>query len=583
MDALVPILALVVSVVAAGLMWRAGAGARRQVALVLGGVVAVAAALALARSPAKAPTPAGTPARDGQGGYASSDACRACHPSEHASWGRSYHRSMTAEATAANVRAPLPARVAFEGASWTITTANERVVVQREGATEAQPVLLTTGSHHYQAYWLPGARPGELKLFPLVWRVSEGRWLPRRDVFLQPPGASGEAGPGARWNSNCIACHAVAGRPRHDEEANAYATRTAELGIACEACHGPGADHVAARKSPLARLSQNGTSDPTIVNPARLDPAAASRVCGQCHAFSYPRNEDQFWSDGYAGTLRPGDPLERSRWILFPETFAQPDAPRIDADLGSIYWSDDTIRVGGREYNALVKSPCFERGEGERKLSCLSCHSMHASEPDDQLRRDRTTSQICSGCHADKEGAAHTHHAPGSAAAECVACHMPKTTYALLKGIRSHRIETPSARTAVLTGRPTACNLCHLDRSIAWTAARLGEWGHAETLPEVEASVLAQPAAARLALAGDAAMRALVADALGDPAVRAAAGSDWQAELLDVLATDDYAAVRLIAERSRTAYGAPARALVDAPTRGILLAERDRRAITISE
>jgi predicted CXXCH cytochrome family protein len=582
MDALLAIAALAVLTIAAGLMWRAGAGARRQVALVLGAVVAVAAAVAFARPPAKAPPPEGTPRRDATGGYASSDACRACHPSEHASWARSFHRSMTAEGTAANVRAPLPAKVTFEGEAWTLAASAERVVVQRAGG-EPEPLILTTGSHHYQAYWLPGARPGELRTFPLVWHVGEGRWLPRRDVFLQPPGAAGEAGPGARWNSNCIACHAVAGRPRHDEEANAFSTRTAELGIACEACHGPGAEHVAARRSPLARLSQNGTSDPTIVNPARLDAAAASRVCGQCHAFAYPRDESRFWTDGYAGTLRPGDPLEPSRWVLFPETFAQPDAPRIDADLGSIYWSDGTIRVGGREYNALVKSPCFERGEGERKLSCLSCHAMHASEPDDQLRRDRTTSQICSGCHAGKEGPAHTHHAVGSPAGACVACHMPKTTYALLKGIRSHRIESPSARSAVLTGRPTACNLCHLDRSIAWTAARLRDWGHPETLPVVDDAVLTLPAGARLALAGDAAARALVADAMGDPDARAAAGSDWQATLLDDLAHDDYAAVRLIAARSRAGFAPATRVLVDATTQGNLLAQRDRRAITISE
>jgi len=33
------------------------------------------------------------------GGYRSSDTCRACHPSQYASWHASYHRTMTQVAT----------------------------------------------------------------------------------------------------------------------------------------------------------------------------------------------------------------------------------------------------------------------------------------------------------------------------------------------------------------------------------------------------------------------------------------------------------------------------------------------------
>ena len=36
-----------------------------------------------------------SPSRSLDGGYVSSDACKACHPGEHASWHRTYHRTMT--------------------------------------------------------------------------------------------------------------------------------------------------------------------------------------------------------------------------------------------------------------------------------------------------------------------------------------------------------------------------------------------------------------------------------------------------------------------------------------------------------
>ena len=159
---------------------------------------------------------------------------------------------------------------------------------------------------------------------------------------------------------------------------------------------------------------------------------------------------------------------------------------------------------------------------------------------------------------------------------------MPKTTYALLKSIRSHRIETPSVATAMATGRPTACNLCHLDRSLAWTAAQL-ETRWKLPAPTLDPSMRDVPVAAWLALRGDAAMRALVAEALSDPDARAASGSDWQNAVLSDLEGDDYAAVAAIAQRSRAMMPPSQRELVDPLTRSLLLAQRDRRAITISE
>ena len=35
-------------------------------------------------------------------------------------------------------------------------------------------------------------------------------------------------------------------------------------------------------------------ADPTIVHPARLSPERSAAVCGQCHAYAYPRDEDEW-------------------------------------------------------------------------------------------------------------------------------------------------------------------------------------------------------------------------------------------------------------------------------------------------
>jgi len=49
-----------------------------------------------------------------------------------------------------------------------------------------------------------------------------------------------------RWNDNCVFCHNVAPNPGRDPSSGAFKTTVAELGIACESCHGPGAAHVRA-------------------------------------------------------------------------------------------------------------------------------------------------------------------------------------------------------------------------------------------------------------------------------------------------------------------------------------------------
>src|SRR5262249_54325455 len=150
---------------------------------------------------------------------------------------------------------------------------------------------------------------------------------------------------------------------------------------------------------------------------------------------------------------------------------------------------------------------------------------------------DREGDTACIACHA--ETAPHAHHAAGSPGASCLACHMPRTSYALLGAIRSHTIDSPSARSTAHTGEPNACNLCHADRSLAWTANKLTEWYGAApvALSEDAASV---PYGELAALRGDAATRVLMADALGEGDATAAGGRVYREAPLAELLVDPY-------------------------------------------
>lgn len=511
--------------------------------------------------------------------WVGSGACLPCHPGEHASFGRTFHRTMTQEPTLAAVRAPLDGRpLAAESGVFRLRAEGPRVVADLAGREGPVDVALVTGSHREQAFWVAGPRPGELVLFPFVWMIEARRFVARRDAFLLPPDAPM---PVVRWGSSCIACHAVAGEPRRDVPRDRWDTRVAELGVACEACHGPGGRHVARHRDPIARYAQRGAADATITNPRRLAPEKSAAICGGCHAFAYPRDEAEWWSRGYTRSHRPGDELERSRFVLSPATLGDPLAPSIDADVSGLFWPDGSVRVGGREYNGLVASPCFVRGAGERKMTCTSCHAMHAGDPSGQIAPARVGDAACTSCHADERARSHGHHAPGSEGNACVSCHMPRTSYALLGATRSHRVASPSALRTADTGEPNACNLCHLDKPLAWTASWLTTWyGEREKAsfsPDGAPTRVAE--GLRAALVADAAVRAIVADALG----RSASTSPEVVLARRVLQRDPYAAVRWMASRGAPGPAGPVSDLLDDDALRVLLARRDARAVTIAE
>jgi hypothetical protein len=126
---------------------------------------------------------------------------------------------------------------------------------------------------------------------------------------------------------------------------------------------------------------------------------------------------------------------------------------------------------------------------------------------------------------------------------------MPYTTYGLLKAIRSHQIDSPSVAKTQETGRPDACNLCHLDRSLGWTAGYLAKW-YQQPSPPLNEEEQNLSSAVTMLLRGDAGQRALIAWSMGWAPARKISGEDWLAPYLGQLLEDPYLAVRYIAGRS---------------------------------
>jgi hypothetical protein len=261
----------------------------------------------------------------------------------------------------------------------------------------------------------------------------------------------------------------------------------------------------------------------------------------------------------------PGANLHDSRLVVQPahadqQTLLEEKAANDPEFLRGHFWSDGMVRVSGREYNMVEESPCFQGND----YSCLSCHALHQPVDDersrkewanDQLRPGMDGDQACMQCHASEIGdvAAHTHHDASSSGSRCYNCHMPYTAYGQLKTIRSHQISNPSATESVEVGRPNACNLCHLDQSLGWTADHLEAW-YGTPPPALTPEEETTAASVLWSLTGDAGLRAILACAMGHEDAQRASGVDWTPAYLIPLLDDPYAAVRYVAFRSLKRY-----------------------------
>jgi predicted CXXCH cytochrome family protein len=250
-------------------------------------------------------------------------------------------------------------------------------------------------------------------------------------------------------SSTCDGCHSV----NYDIK-----TKTvAEWNVGCEKCHGPGSEHAA-----------HPTSG-NILNPARLDYVQANDTCIQCHSQGRPLQnpiEGKYydWPVGFEIGLKLSDYWKLEEHKLGETTFT--------------HFADGTAHKNRMQGNDFVSSLMYTHG-----VACFTCHESHGSENDAQLRKP--ASELCLDCHGpgspngprEKTIEAHTHHKPGSAGAQCIACHMPKIAQTIADvNVRSHTFRFISPATADSLKIPNACKVCHTDKSAAWASDALGKW-----------------------------------------------------------------------------------------------------------
>jgi predicted CXXCH cytochrome family protein len=544
----------------------------------------VLTALSLVLTSACTPRPGGADGRPHQErgadetgvAYVDDTACTACHQQASDAWTGSHHDLAMQVATPETVLGDFgDATFSHLGSNSRFFQRDGRFFVNTEGPDgELADFELTHtfGVEPLQQYLAPFPG-GRLQSLTIAWDTERDEWFHLYpNERIEPDDPLHWTGRYQNWNLMCASCHSTDLRKNYDVAGDAYETTWAEIDVGCQACHGPGGNHLE-----LARAAADGGTTPDewgLVAPFSVDdPTPEVDTCAPCHS----RREPLTPVAAHGGALLDDYLPARLREGLY-----HPDGQILD----EVY-----------VYGSFVQSKMHAAG-----VRCSNCHDPH------RLSLLAEGNTLCTRCHRDAargasedpleprvverfpmlepgsyDTAEHHHHEAGSAGAACVNCHMPAQTYMVVDPRRDHSFRVPRPDLSATLGTPNACTGCHEDRNDAWAADAVADWTGTVPAPHFGETLAAGRSGDRsaqgdlVALAGDPAHPAIVrATALellrgfgqtglsaargalsdDDPLVRVAAAGGLEAlapqarrAALQPLVTDPVRAVRIEAAR----------------------------------
>ncbi len=400
--------------------------------------------------------------------FVGAKACAGCHAREAAEWQGSQHAKAMQHATEATVLGDFKdARFKYGDITSTFFRRAGKFYVNTDGADGKLAdfeISYVFGLYPLQQY-LIAFPDGRLQTLSIAWDSRPRAQGGERWYHLYPDERITHGDPlhwtrlSQNWNWMCADCHTTNLDRNYDAASNTYATTWSEMNVACEACHGPGRDHLAwakhepgseqfAEKHGLVvaldeRKGVNWIPVPATGNAARSVQLASHRelgVCAQCHSRRAPFAK---------GMDHDGRLLETHDISLLSDGLYFADGQQLD----------EVYNVG-----SFLQSKMHAAG-----VTCSDCHNPHTGKP------RAPGNAVCAQCHlpGKYDAPTHTLHPAGSVGAQCAACHMPTRNYMGIDARHDHSFRIPRPDLSVQLDSPNACNACHKDRDAAWAAAAI--------------------------------------------------------------------------------------------------------------
>ncbi|WP_334551922.1 multiheme c-type cytochrome [Vibrio scophthalmi] len=338
-----------------------------------------------------------------------------------------------------------------------------------KGEMQDHQILYTFGFEPLQQYMV-AFEDGRVQLIPYAWDSRPKSQGGQRWFHLYPDTKPHDefywTNTGQNWNFMCADCHSTNLKKNYDAESNRYNTTWSEINVGCEACHGPGSEHVEQAtqyaNQPRSEWSKHSAhlgfdrdlgqsvanwvyqEGHSTLQPEAIVPTAQVQTCAQCHSRRTQLNET-------------GDHVNGSFF----------DKYRLSLITPELYHHDGQIYDEDYVYGSFLQSQMARKG-----VACSNCHDPHSAT------LKVAEEAVCAQCHlaSDYTPEKHTFHAAGSQASKCTTCHMPETTYMQVDPRRDHSWHVPRADIAKHIGTPNVCTSCHTDQSAQWADEQVAAW-----------------------------------------------------------------------------------------------------------
>jgi tetratricopeptide (TPR) repeat protein len=396
--------------------------------------------------------------------FVGSAQCRDCHNLEFDSWEGSHHDLAMDVANEETVLGDFnDAEFTLHGITSRFYKKDGKFFVHTNGPGGEMgefEITHTFGWFPLQQYLIPFPG-GRLQTLHIAWDSRDNKW------FRVPP--EGPIDPGdwlywtnaaQNWNGMCAQCHSTNLEKNYDPETDSYNTTWSDINVGCEACHGPGSDHVE-----WAEMSEMARPQASNFKLAQKTSGISSRElveqCAPCHSRRGAMGDYQHTETDLLDNFLPS--------LLTEDN----------------YFADGQIMEEVYVYGSFTQSKMYRHD-----VRCSDCHDVHSIE------LVKEGNELCLQCHrgAQYDTAQHHFHKQENEAgepikslegevlfevgtgAQCVQCHMPGRYYMGVDYRPDHSFRIPDPALNAAIGTPDACLGCHLDQDSQWSQDTVNEW-----------------------------------------------------------------------------------------------------------
>ncbi|ANQ50885.1 tetratricopeptide repeat protein [Flammeovirga sp. MY04] len=388
--------------------------------------------------------------------FVGTETCKSCHEEEYHLWKGSDHDESMKPATKEFVLGDfnnvtfvgnnVKSRFFMKGDKYYVNTQGP------DGKNHDYEIKYTFGLRPLQNYMVEMER-GKIQVIRETWDTEKKRWFNQHDDLddIQHYEWLHWANGGGNWNTMCADCHSTNVRKNYDYLKDSFDTKYAIINVSCEACHGPGKEHVDFANSEEFEEKKDFVEG-LFIKQFKKDEDARTLIenCAPCHS-------------------------RRSQLVQnfkFEESFYDQFAPEMLRE--GMYYHDGQILNEVYVYGSFIQSKMYHEG-----VKCTDCHDPHKAE-----LKFKDLNQVCAQCHetSEYEVKAHTKHSLTDNV-RCVDCHMVGEVYMGNDYRRDHSFRTPRPDLSLKYAEtPNACNQCHTDKSVKWADAEYkkmyGEYKH---------------------------------------------------------------------------------------------------------